>query len=99
MRDFFILYPASFFAGFIRTFKKDKKNACATVFIKSERECCDFFNFKLVVAMLLIRLEISGDKGANDWKNTVPTKPAQHRGLVKKPAITQATAGEVWKRK
>lgn len=64
-------------------------------------------NGSVVISLILnwwlqcfyIRLEISGDKGANDWKNTVPTKPAQHRGLVKKPAITQATAGEVWKRK
>ncbi len=42
-----------------------------TAFIKSERMCCDFFNFKLLVSNdSFIWLEISGDQGVKEFIKT-----------------------------
>ena len=38
-----------------------------TSFIKTERQCCDFFNFKLLVNNSFILLEISGAGGAKEF--------------------------------
>lgn len=42
-----------------------------TAFIKSERMCCDFFNFKiLVLSDATVWLEITGAKGAKEFIKT-----------------------------
>ena len=42
-----------------------------TAFIKSERMCCDFFNYKLIVSNdSSVWLEISGAEGAKDFIKT-----------------------------
>lgn len=42
-----------------------------TAFIKSERLCCDFFNFKLLVSQeAVVWLEISGAEGAKEFIKT-----------------------------
>lgn len=41
-----------------------------TDFIKTERECCDFFSFKLSVSGEATWLEITGPKGAKEFITT-----------------------------
>jgi hypothetical protein len=42
-----------------------------TAFIKSERMCCDFFNFKLLISNAsVVWLEISGAEGAKEFIKT-----------------------------
>jgi len=42
-----------------------------TAFVKSERQCCDFFNFKLSINNdSFIWLEISGENGAKEFIET-----------------------------
>lgn len=59
-------------AGYAYTFEaSDTIIDEITEFIKTERACCDFFNFKLIVeGTQNIFLEITGPKGAKDFIHT-----------------------------
>lgn len=49
----------------------DEELDMLTTFIKSERQCCDFFNFKLdVYNDGFVWLEISGQDGVREFINT-----------------------------
>lgn len=63
-----ILKKEELLGGYKYTFDGSDANLDElTTFIKTERACCDFFDFTLVVSDRLILLSITGPKGAKEF--------------------------------